>query len=195
MVTTDIIIDFFWIGFFVLVLARIALGCYRLILRYFWPDVWDECARRHIAGYDGQGGLSVQEVLDRERVEQGRAPVSPPPGNRVRYRVVRREPMIHALASEAYFEFGYRPRDEANELITRKFMRDLLADERDLRARDAAEMIDVALGLSFLPSLQLKRVRAIETSRRYGRRASPMESWWSGWFSFLGWLLFGSQPL
>lgn len=64
--------------------------------------------------------------------------------------------MASALAWECYAQFGSRERSEANLLVSRKFMRDLLGEYQDLRAKDKARLVDRALLLSFLPTLELQ---------------------------------------
>ncbi len=94
----------------------------------------------------------------------------------------RRKGMAFALAEEAYYQFGHRDRSEANLLVTRKFMRDMLKEHRDLRARDASDLIDRALYLSFLPSYTLREMNVLSDTHEFAVRNSNSSSWFHKWW-------------
>ncbi len=70
---------------------------------------------------------------------------------KVRVRPQHARLMAYSVASEAYFKFGRRVRNEANDLVTRKFMRDLLQGYPDLRVTDKNTIIEMALAFSYIP--------------------------------------------
>lgn len=89
-----------------------------------------------------------------------------------RFRPRRFEALASSLAWECYAQFGARERTEANVLVSRKFMRDLLDEKKGLRAKDKARLIDRALLLSFLPTAELRDI--IEQSTSWVWRASEL---------------------
>lgn len=89
--------------------------------------------------------------------------------------------MAAALAYEAYFQFGHRERSEANLMITRKFMRDKLSELKDMRAKDAALIVDGALYLSFLPSLTLQDMNAMDGTSAFADRSADVKPGWRWW--------------
>lgn len=81
-----------------------------------------------------------------------------------RYTIRHRRPknvIAYALAQEAYYNFGARPRTEANNLITRRWMRDRMDSFGDVRFIDRASIIDKALVLSFLPTLESRETESL----------------------------------
>jgi len=85
--------------------------------------------------------------------------------NRVRPQHLRH--MAFGLADEAYLQFGRRDKSQANDLITRKFMRDHLSQFDSLRARDASIVIDIALTLSYVPTAEWCEMEEVESTRAY----------------------------
>ncbi len=71
-----------------------------------------------------------------------------------------------SLANEAYFKFGRRSHTQANIMITRQYMRDLIVGYPSLRKKDAMVAIDMALDLSFVPT-----EAAIESAEHVKSRA------------------------
>ncbi len=71
-------------------------------------------------------------------------------GGWVRVRPDRFNVLAMAAADEAYNEYGARRRSEANDLVTRKFLRDQFRQLEDLRAKDMNRLIEVALPLSYV---------------------------------------------
>jgi len=95
-------------------------------------------------------------------------------GNRVRFRPQASRVMAQALADGARYKFGHRPMNEANLLITRKWMHDELSVYKDLRACDGLDIIDMALYPSFLPSAALREMNEVLGSDVYRSRALPI---------------------
>jgi len=163
-------------------LASVARVCYKFILSLF-VNHWERRAKDLVRAYDVQAQPSLAEVVEEDRVEAaggaGRVLV-----RRDRYRPRNAHRMAFALADEAYFKFGFRERSDANLLITRKFMHDQLREMQDLRAKDAATIVDLALYVSFLPSRAMQDMNAVDSTRAFGRRkkASSRASW--GWWPF-----------
>lgn len=85
--------------------------------------------------------------------------------------------LAQVAADEAYCQFGRRERSQANDLITRKFLRDWLREHKGLRAKDANIIIEVALSLSYVPPLVHPTILAYEQTRSYKERVSPSKSW------------------
>ncbi len=59
--------------------------------------------------------------------------------------------LAYGLADEAYFHFGKREKSKANDLVTRKFLRDQLSEFGSMRAKDKSAVVDLALPLSYVP--------------------------------------------
>jgi hypothetical protein len=82
--------------------------------------------------------------------------------------------VVHALAQEAYYNFGTRQRSEANNLITRRWMRDRLDGYGSIRFKDRAAIIDKALVLSFLPSLDSREVESLAQTDTFTDRSTTI---------------------
>jgi len=97
-----------------------------------------------------------------------------------RKRPQNRTRMAHALAHEAYMEFGHREKSAANAIITRKWMRDHIGQFKDLRAVDAAMVIDEAMPYSFLPSRALRYMNVLQTTDAWIDREDTQarRPWW-----------------
>jgi len=133
-------------------------------------------------------------VVDELRAEFNKvfenSPAAPSPvGNPGRLTKRRRvKPPRHKLAcmlaKEAYCKFIHdrKTRNDANEIITLKWMSMRLAEFSDLRNADKAAIIDMALPLSYLPT----------HSKRYMSAVQRTTTWWSrsvsssvfSWFDF-----------
>lgn len=78
-------------------------------------------------------------------------------------------------ADEAYYEFGARSVSKANDLVTRKFLRDLLREHKDLRAKDANAIIEIALPFSYVPPLQRAAMAGFVDTQAYESRVGKPE--------------------
>jgi hypothetical protein len=166
-----------------LFLLAVALWiCYKFYMRLRVAGS-ERRAKNLIAAFDNEVQLSLAEIVDNERAANGLGAID---GERRRFRPQRSRDMSCALAHEAYMEFGYRPRSDANLIITRKFMRDLLLEYKDLRARDARGIIDVALYLSFLPSAQLREMNELDRTSTFVERTADVPGVGSWWLPNLG---------
>lgn len=105
------------------------------------------------------------------------------PASTLKLRLTKMRKIAFAMAYRAYFQFGYRPQSEANVLITRKFLRDALGDLKDMRFKDMNVIIDIALPLSFLPSLAMREMNEIRDTNEFQSRSTPIRtrSWTSWW--------------
>lgn len=108
-----------------------------------------------------------------------------------RYRPARFEQLASALAWECYAQFGHRERSEANVLVSRRFMRDILAEHQDLRAKDKARLLDRALLLSFIPTSELSDMVEMSTEDVWRDRESIALVPSRGFFSWV----FGRKAL
>lgn len=157
------------------------------ILKYFVGRRWEHRARRVIRELDTfEDDLDevVTEVRALHAAPHAGPPVARPQLGQLRYRQHRAREMCVALADKAYFQYGHREVSDANKLITRKFMRDVLSEFKDLRTKDANIIIDGALLLSFLPSAELRRMEEISETRAYRSRANLRPTWTRWWFPF-----------
>ncbi len=153
---------------------------------------WEIAASRLLTSFDShEDGFDFE--LEAARNENIHMPVDGPRGGGVpgeepivRWHKGRRRGLAWSLAERAYFQYGEREASEANVLITRKFMRDVLMEHKDLRAKDAARAIDEALYLSFLPSTVLRDMHVIRGTRRFRMRANATGSWWHWWGPYTG---------
>jgi len=75
--------------------------------------------------------------------------------------------LAHVAADEAYLQFGRRERSQANDLVTRKFLRDWLRERPGLRAKDLSAIIEVALSLSYVPPDEYSVVSRFEQTQAY----------------------------
>jgi hypothetical protein len=94
-----------------------------------------------------------------------------------RYTIRKRRPkhqIAYALAQEAYYNFGARPRSEANNLITRRWMKDRLEEYNDIRFVDRASIIDIALVLSFLPSNDSREIENLSLTNTFIDRSTTV---------------------
>jgi len=96
-----------------------------------------------------------------------------PRGNGIRgWRRVRRSAITEiafSLADEAYLQFGRRDKSKANDLVTRKFLRDLLSKYDSLRAKDRSRIIEVALTLSYVPPQEGADMEELESTSAYAK--------------------------
>jgi hypothetical protein len=127
---------------------------------WFAPDPVEELARKALESFDAcdtgiEAGLDMVATTARM-------------GKSVRSRV--RQIGANAVALHAYLKFGKRPKTDANVMITRKFVSDLLMDRTDLRLRDKVELMDRAVFLSFVPSNTILENAAMERSDAYAER-------------------------
>jgi len=165
-----------WVG--IGLLALFLWGCYEL-RAWFVGAPWERRARAFVEAFDDPRRECLDEVIQGDRAARG-TPVPGPGGVRVRYRPRSSLKMALALADSTYFKFGYRARSEANLMITRKFMFDLMSGYPDIRDRDKASIVDMALYASFLPSQALRDSSMMDDTVEYSHRASirPGSSWW-----------------
>jgi len=144
----------------------------------------------HVTPFETLAGQCEASVLEPPKASKGNKPEI---ARRRNFRDLhskgerRFDQLAIALAGECYFKFGDRTRSEANNLISRKWMRDRIGDVKDLRRKDAAGIIDVALPLSFYPSRQALRMdQHMRTSTSARRMGSGPDSWSSFLLSTLG---------
>jgi len=161
---------------------------FRVARWWFYWVVWYKSERETevlISRYDAEAQPDLAEVVE-EELQAGDVECTPEGDGegRVRFRPRRAQRVSFAVAYAAYYEFGARERSEANLLITRKYMRDLLKEHKSLRDRDAAMIIDSALYLSFLPSPALRRMNSLDQTVTFEYRAAPVASWGSWYFPF-----------
>ncbi len=94
----------------------------------------------------------------------------------------RREPrglhtkLAFVAADEAYLQFGRREKSQANDLVTRKFLRDWLRERPGLRAKDASAVIEVALSLSYVPPAEWREIAEMEVTRAYTQATNMKRS-------------------
>jgi len=164
-------------------LVGVLRRCYKFV-RSFFVSPWEDKAKLFITHFDNPVQPCLDEVVGVDRMVRG---VGPPPASgantsrvRRRYRPQNGVKMAFALADEAYFKFGPRPRSEANMKITRKFMFDIMSANPDVRAKDAGKILDVALYTSFLDSPELRMMNALDMTRAWNERSSntARSSWW-----------------
>lgn len=171
----------FAVGVGVCGMGRALLGAWQLHVRArrtieFHADLEEDLDE----GLAAEVGPPVPDIEPGEaQGEPGVAQVPP----RVRPR--RFEALASSLAWECYAQFGARERTEANILVSRKFMRDLLDEKRGLRAKDRARLIDRALLLSFMPTAELRDI--VKQSTSWVWRASELTrgSGGPGWLQVL----------
>jgi len=87
-----------------------------------------------------------------------------------RVRTSRLEAVAFALADEAYFQFGQREKSEANDLCTRKFLRDQISEYTSLRAKDKSIVLAMALTLSYVGPSVTEEMQETESTDAYAVR-------------------------
>jgi hypothetical protein len=75
----------------------------------------------------------------------------------------KRSVFAMCLAKEAYLKFGKRPLNDANLIVTRKWLVKFLEQEdyKDLRTNDRVLAIDRALFLSFVPTIVYNNMKVV----------------------------------
>lgn len=94
-----------------------------------------------------------------------------------------RRRMAYILANKAYLQFGTRVNDEANCMITRKFLRDWCKSHlAKLRDYDASVAIDTAVPLSFIPPKGILEIRRYQDTVEWKGRVNGRFTWfwWVG---------------
>jgi hypothetical protein len=86
----------------------------------------------------------------------------------------KRSKFATCLAKEAYLKFGKRPMNDANILVTRKYMVKYLEqpDYADMRTCDKVLAIDRALFLSFVPTIVYNNMRVASEDSSIAKRIS-----------------------
>jgi hypothetical protein len=120
----------------------------------------ERAAKKEIALFDKSDAL----------VSDGNVLVVQAAGRSVTTRKRCRKYAADAYALQAYLKFGRRQKSEANVLVTRKYISDLLIETPDMRTRDKIEIMDKAVFLSFLPSKTHQECAAFETTFAYANR-------------------------
>lgn len=124
--------------------------------------------------------LDLNEVIEGVRIdnaeelvydEESGELVITKPAKKLRFRAKPQRVMAYALADVGYLKFGFRPDVEANRMITRKYLLDVLSEFKDLRAYDAGEILDVAVPVSFLPSKTFQDMTLMKTTATWRDRA------------------------
>lgn len=100
----------------------------------------------------------------------------------------KRSRFAMCLAKEAYLKFGKRPLNEANTLVTRKYLVKFLEQEdyADLRTVDKILAIDRALFLSFVPTIVFNDMKVVAEEKTVQNRMSGMTTSFGKVFSFGG---------
>lgn len=93
-----------------------------------------------------------------------------------RVRKDRLEAITFALADEAYLQFGQREKSEANDLCTRKFLRDMISEYDSLRAKEKNIVLTKALSLSYVGPAEIEDAREFESTNCYGKRATTSKT-------------------
>jgi hypothetical protein len=91
-----------------------------------------------------------------------------------------------ALAKEAYLKFGRRPINEANEIVTRKWMVKYLEKFSDLRTADKILAVDRALFLSFVPTIVYNNMHVVANSSPVSKMVSGVTTSFGKVFSVRG---------
>lgn len=118
----------------------------------------------------GVEGVTISSEAARKAAERTRAT-----RGWVRVRPRSRTELAMCAADEAYYEFGARSVSKANDLVTRKFLRDLLREHKDLRAKDANAIIEIALPFSYVPPLQRATMAGFVDTQAYESRVGKPE--------------------
>jgi hypothetical protein len=86
----------------------------------------------------------------------------------------KRSKFAMCLAKEAYLKFGKRPMNDANILVTRKYMVKFLeqSDYVDMRTCDKVLAIDRALFLSFVPTIVYNNMKVASEDSSIVKRIS-----------------------
>lgn len=137
-----------------------------------------------IDGFDSHE-TDLEDAIENERGEAGLlaggiAGPQPKP-KRLRFRRQKAQEVAFGLADAAYFQFGPRVKTQANEMITYKFMRDLIGEYKDLRKRDQKEILAAALHLSFVPSRTWQVMNELAQTEVFKLRSEltvPEPRWW-----------------
>jgi len=130
------------------------------LVKWWMKNPMEEAAQKVIDALD-ESDTGVEAGAEMMTIAGKMVPV-------VRRRI--RRVAANSYALQAYLKFGKRPKSEANIIITRKYISDLLAEVPDMRIRDKIEIMDTATFLSFIPSKSSQECGAYESTNAYARR-------------------------
>ncbi len=167
MATINLTLDFTLFG----KLSTVALTIYFIYRAVYWFLTHSREARaRQLLFLFGTHELTTEEALLGAGVElggNGDEPSAPIRGWR-RVHKNRLLELAFVLADEAYLQFGERDKSRANDLITRKFLRDFVSKYDSLRAKDRSRAIEMALTLSYVPPSERTEMEELESTNAYG---------------------------
>jgi len=185
--TTIIIPTAFYIAFpFVTASVGVIITVARKTWKWWKYRVIERQARHLLRAFDN-APEDLDEVIDTYREADGAVvfdeetnDVVVVPARRIRRRQERLVVISHALADVAYLKFGFRPDTEAWRSITRKYMLDEMSGFADLRTKDKSKVLDLALPLSFIPTLELQDMELLATTSTFKKRLMRLRSlgWW-----------------
>jgi hypothetical protein len=102
-----------------------------------------------------------------------------------RVRGIRRHQLACSIGVECRAKFGFRVRNEANEIIARKWIHDQLHLLADMRKADIPHIIPYGLEVAFTPSIHEIRARAVTKTRAVQNRLADAELPFWDWGYFV----------
>lgn len=118
----------------------------------------------------GVAGVTVESACAQKAAERMREQ-----RGWIRIRNHRLTELAFSAADEAYNEFGARSLSKANDLVTRKFLRDFFRECKDLRTKDANRAIEIALPFSYLPPAERGSMQEFVTLDPFVERVGPAD--------------------
>jgi hypothetical protein len=176
MATTTLNTDFMLVVYTTIFLTLVAspvFVVYKFVV-WCWTYTREKKAARFLSWFGNHDNDLVDSLTEVGAVDHEGAATARGDGIRGWTRVRRSAvtEIAFSLADEAYLQFGRRDRSKANDLVTRKFLRDLLSKYDSLRAKDKSRIIEIALSLSYVPPSEFEDMTVLESSRAY-RSAVP----------------------
>jgi len=155
-----------------LCVAYVSFSILHALYCYFRDNGFEAIAARLIQDFRSYGSdwhdeaVAVGATVD----VNGKVEPTPRPHARGWTRITKNklQDMAFALADEAFFQYGRRRKSQANDLITRKFMRDHLSKFDTLRAKDKSLIIEIALPLSYVVPSETEIMDEVVRTRAYG---------------------------
>ncbi len=180
MATTTLNTDIMLVVILITVLtvaATFLWGLYSVVcfcVRWCWNYKKEVSARKFLSwfgNHDDEFSGSLQKVGAVDAEGKATARVGGARGwTRVRRSAITE--IAFGLADEAYLQFGRRDKSKANDLVTRKFLRDQLSKFDSLRAKDKSRIIEIALSLSYVSPDTAVEMESLEGTNAYARLVS-----------------------
>ncbi len=160
------------------VFVGFVVGVYKVGM-WCWRRSYELRARRFITRFDTHES-DLGDALFNAKLVEGEGKVRPRSYGVRGWRRVRRDnitELAFGLADEAFLFFGTRTRSRANDLITRRWLRDQFVQSDSMRAKDKSRVIEIALALSYVAPPEAVDMNELTRSSAYQERVEVNDSY------------------